>query len=370
MFIDAVGSSITQTFQRQAPYANEQLQLHGLLTTCLKTAATYNANTYQSIPIVQLLQAAAAVLAAAVSALQPNGVSSGGDGDSSSSGVNGSSSGAGSGSGSSNSGGGSDVSDALRSLSTLMLVRALLASGQLLQLAEGTAAARFHPTTSEPGAVPAAASGPMFRPARVWLQTYAAAVTCLMQQLQPGDNAAASQAATRSTASNDSSSSSSSSSSLLSMLNKLGRPSGSIVAQCSQLQESIAGLLADGTAAAAEPAASTSSSSMSLGQQLVAFGEALLPLLPSVHCCNHAGCTNLARLSEAELVGGKACVCARWVQQRRLPDTAAAADRLDTCSKCIGTGRRMQAHKADNVCARPCMCVTCVHVDLALPASN
>jgi hypothetical protein len=49
-----------------------------------------------------------------------------------------------------------------------------------------------------------------------------------------------------------------------------------------------------------------------LGQALVCFGEALAAALPSKACCNHTGCTNLGRLSEAELVGGKACVCGRW----------------------------------------------------------
>jgi hypothetical protein len=48
-----------------------------------------------------------------------------------------------------------------------------------------------------------------------------------------------------------------------------------------------------------------------LGRALVSFGCALCAVLPSKHCCNHTGCTNLARLSEAELVAGKGCVCSR-----------------------------------------------------------
>jgi hypothetical protein len=48
-----------------------------------------------------------------------------------------------------------------------------------------------------------------------------------------------------------------------------------------------------------------------LGAQMTALGGALCAVLPSKHCCNHTGCSNLARLSEAELVAGKACVCGR-----------------------------------------------------------
>jgi hypothetical protein len=44
---------------------------------------------------------------------------------------------------------------------------------------------------------------------------------------------------------------------------------------------------------------------------MVSIGSALAAVLPSKHCCNHTGCSNLARLSEAELVAGKACVCGR-----------------------------------------------------------
>jgi hypothetical protein len=34
-----------------------------------------------------------------------------------------------------------------------------------------------------------------------------------------------------------------------------------------------------------------------LGAQLASFGSALAAVLPSKHCCNHTGCSNLARLS-------------------------------------------------------------------------
>jgi hypothetical protein len=48
-----------------------------------------------------------------------------------------------------------------------------------------------------------------------------------------------------------------------------------------------------------------------LGAAMVSIGSALAAVLPSKHCCNHTGCSNLAWLSEAELVAGKACVCGR-----------------------------------------------------------
>jgi hypothetical protein len=46
-------------------------------------------------------------------------------------------------------------------------------------------------------------------------------------------------------------------------------------------------------------------------QQLVAFGQSLCYALPSRACCNNPGCSNLARLTERELVSGKGCVCSR-----------------------------------------------------------
>jgi hypothetical protein len=48
-----------------------------------------------------------------------------------------------------------------------------------------------------------------------------------------------------------------------------------------------------------------------LAQQLQEFGRALCYVLPSKYCCNNPGCSNLARLSEVELVSGKGCVCSR-----------------------------------------------------------
>jgi hypothetical protein len=47
------------------------------------------------------------------------------------------------------------------------------------------------------------------------------------------------------------------------------------------------------------------------GQQLVAFGQALFSALPSKHCCNNPGCSNLTRVGEVVLVSGKDCVCSR-----------------------------------------------------------
>jgi hypothetical protein len=46
-------------------------------------------------------------------------------------------------------------------------------------------------------------------------------------------------------------------------------------------------------------------------EQLVAFGQSLCYALPSRACCNNPGCSNLARLTERELVSGKGCVCSR-----------------------------------------------------------
>jgi hypothetical protein len=46
-----------------------------------------------------------------------------------------------------------------------------------------------------------------------------------------------------------------------------------------------------------------------LGAAMASFGSALAAVLPSKHCCNHTGCSNLARLSEAELVAGKGSRC-------------------------------------------------------------
>jgi hypothetical protein len=46
-------------------------------------------------------------------------------------------------------------------------------------------------------------------------------------------------------------------------------------------------------------------------EQLLSCGEALVTALPSKLCCNHSRCSSMARPSEAELVGGKGCVCGR-----------------------------------------------------------
>jgi hypothetical protein len=46
-----------------------------------------------------------------------------------------------------------------------------------------------------------------------------------------------------------------------------------------------------------------------LQQQLVAVGEAWCAACPVPWCCNNPDCTSVARVSEAALIGGKACVC-------------------------------------------------------------
>jgi hypothetical protein len=46
-----------------------------------------------------------------------------------------------------------------------------------------------------------------------------------------------------------------------------------------------------------------------LQQQLVAVGEAWCAACPVPWCCNNPECDSVARVSEAALVGGKACVC-------------------------------------------------------------
>jgi hypothetical protein len=48
-----------------------------------------------------------------------------------------------------------------------------------------------------------------------------------------------------------------------------------------------------------------------LPAQLHAFGIALWSALPQPRCCNNAACTNLASVSEAKLVAGKASRCSK-----------------------------------------------------------
>jgi hypothetical protein len=48
-----------------------------------------------------------------------------------------------------------------------------------------------------------------------------------------------------------------------------------------------------------------------LAQELVDFGAALSGRLPCKLCCNAPGCSSLAKFSELEAVGGKACMCGR-----------------------------------------------------------
>jgi hypothetical protein len=63
--------------------------------------------------------------------------------------------------------------------------------------------------------------------------------------------------------------------------------------------------------AVSEDDSTTEGSVCQLLSALTCFGCTLAAVLPSKACCNHTGCSNLARLSEAGLVGGKACVCGK-----------------------------------------------------------
>jgi hypothetical protein len=91
---------------------------------------------------------------------------------------------------------------------------------------------------------------------------------------------------------------------------------GLLASSCAATGSSSPGVPEAGSSASAAVAAAAPShagnavlSWQQLGQQLVDFGEAFCAALPSRHCCNNPGCANLQRLSEAQLVGGKACVC-------------------------------------------------------------
>jgi hypothetical protein len=83
-----------------------------------------------------------------------------------------------------------------------------------------------------------------------------------------------------------------------------------LLEQAVQVQQALAAVSSEAGQSSAA-ADTTEGHSSLLAQQLVCFGEALCAVLPSKLCCNHSRCSSLARLSEAELVGGKGCVCAR-----------------------------------------------------------
>jgi hypothetical protein len=219
---------------------------------------------------------------------------------------------------------------AAASLAALVLARGLFASGQLLQTATGpctTAAIAAGDELPEAGGSSTVSDS--FGLLRLW-QTYTDAVNSLLQQLpQPGGLAPASQlSAEQQQASSNSSSSSSSSrdSGLLSILSIHVEP---LRGKGTKLQQSLAARLSSSqassslsanTAAVAAAAGAPSSSGQDplrpptpaqLGQQLSAFGKALCAALPSKRCCNNPGCSNLQLFSEAQLVGGKACMCDR-----------------------------------------------------------
>jgi hypothetical protein len=80
-----------------------------------------------------------------------------------------------------------------------------------------------------------------------------------------------------------------------------------LLAQAEQLQET----LAQNTAGSMQEVLMHYDWQRQMVQQLVAFGQALCYALPSRACCNNPGCSNLARLTERELVSGKGCVCSR-----------------------------------------------------------
>jgi hypothetical protein len=81
-----------------------------------------------------------------------------------------------------------------------------------------------------------------------------------------------------------------------------------LLAQAQQLQQTLATVEQNSGQAMIKKYASQ----LQFIEQLVAFGQALCYALPSRACCNNPGCSNLARLTERELVSGKGCVCSRW----------------------------------------------------------
>jgi hypothetical protein len=80
-----------------------------------------------------------------------------------------------------------------------------------------------------------------------------------------------------------------------------------LLAQAEQLQQTLAAVEQNSGQAMIKKYASQ----LQFIEQLVAFGQALCYTLPSRACCNNPGCSNLARLTERELVSGKGCVCSR-----------------------------------------------------------
>jgi hypothetical protein len=131
-----------------------------------------------------------------------------------------------------------------------------------------------------------------------------AAVGSLMQRLPllqlPGWNSSSTAGVAESLAAAEAAGASSSSSSSTFLLQQLMPQAEDVQQQILRCQAALSSSAADFSVHAGL-----------LGQALVSFGGALCAVLPSKHCCNHTGCTNLTRLSEAELVAGKGCVCGR-----------------------------------------------------------
>jgi hypothetical protein len=143
----------------------------------------------------------------------------------------------------------------------------------------------------------------------------------LRGRMQPTGDGIAADAPASTTEKNRSRSSSSSSGSISSRAaasgQQLSMQGQNLLSDLQQYQAAIAVPDTDSTAETAntthtaEPLSlhSSMSSAGQLGAQMAAFGCALCAVLPSKHCCNHTGCSNLARLSEAELVAGKGSRC-------------------------------------------------------------
>jgi hypothetical protein len=103
----------------------------------------------------------------------------------------------------------------------------------------------------------------------------------------------------------------------------------------------------------------TAKDSYQTAQGLMCFGEALVTALPSKLCCNHSRCSSLARLSEAELVSGKACVCSRCASCRTACFLLVAADvRRFAC--CWPAG----FHKTKIVALPPCFVLVVIAVEV------
>jgi hypothetical protein len=133
-----------------------------------------------------------------------------------------------------------------------------------------------------------------------------AAVDWLVQQLSVGGGAESDVASGQHSSSSSGGNGSSSSGATI---------DGKIIRQADQLKQLICEVqkaCADSTGDPAAPHVidcKCCTAVSQLGAAMVSFGAALCAVLPSNCCCNHSGCTNLGRLSEAELVAGKGSRC-------------------------------------------------------------